>query len=135
MITETRFKISVPRFQRSPVDTFRFSQMIRKQYNNRPHSTSLIERIREIIIGVVGHDPYDEPKGRRKEYVKARQLFLFFVRRYTKLSQQASGEIIGKDHATVVHAEKCVKRFSILEADYGRQYAKIETEIFKVINQ
>jgi chromosomal replication initiation ATPase DnaA len=135
MLSETRFKISVPRFQRSPVDTFRFSQMMKKRrVSYKPVSTTLIERIREIVISETGYDPYHEPENRLKEFVTARQLFIYFVRKYAKLSQKATGTIVGKDHSTVNWAEKCVKKFRILEPEYCQQFDNIENKILKIIN-
>jgi hypothetical protein len=129
-MTETRFKISVPRFQRSPVDTFRFSQMIRKgKTPYQPVTTVLAEKIREIIILETGYDPFFEPVTRLGESVRARQLYMYFIRKYVKLSQLATGQLLGKNHATVNHAEKCVNKFKLLESDYRNLYCKIDDKI------
>ena len=91
--------------------------------------------MREIVLSKTGFDPYHEPETRLREFVTARQLFIFFVRKYAKLSQKATGVLVGKDHSTVNWAENCVKRFKILEADYSELYDSIETDILKIINQ
>ena len=131
-MTETRFKISVPRFQRSPVDTFRYNQMIaRQRHSYMPVATLLIEKIRNAIISETGYDPYYEPVTRLSEFVRARQLFMYFVRREVKMSQLATGQMLGKNHSTVNHAEKCVNKFRLLESDYRNLYERIENKIMK----
>ena len=131
-MTETRFKISVPRFQRSPVDTFLFSQMMKTvKVTYKPKPILSIDKIRGIIIDKTGYDPYHQPEVQFKEYVKARQLFIYFVRQYTELTQTAVGNLIGKNHSTVCWAESCVKKFTQLEADYAILFNSIESDINK----
>lgn len=130
MNIENSFKISVPRFQRTPIDTFRFSQMIRRQkHSYAPINTLMIEKIRKAIITETGYDPYYEPVTRLAGFVRARQLFMYFVRREVKMSQLATGQMLGKNHSTVNHAEKCVNRFRLLESDYRDLYERVENKI------
>lgn len=130
MITECR--ISVPRFQRSPVDTYQYNQMIKiVKSHSAPLVPVMVEKIRNAIIAETGFDPYYVPVARLGEFVKARQLFMYFVRRRVKLSQSATGRILGKDHSTVNHAENCVERFKLLESDYRELYERIENKILK----
>ena len=134
MIAETRFKISVPRFQRSPVDTFRFSQMIRTGKTcYMPTSPIMVEKIRWVIVAETGYDPYYEPVNRVGEFVRTRQLFMYFIRKYVKMSQLATGQMLGKNHSTVNHAEKCVNRFRLLENDYRMLFERIEAKILKAL--
>jgi chromosomal replication initiation ATPase DnaA len=119
--------MNIPRHQQHPIDTSIVVRMAK--YNNnysKPAIKAPIEKIRQAIIDVTGYDPYCEPANRLKEFVQARQLFLFFVRHYIKLSQASVGLIIGKDHATVNYAEKCVKRFRLLEPAYAMTFKKLD---------
>ena len=55
-------------------------------------------------------------KSRKREYVQARQLAMYFAKKYTKASLSAIGaEIGGKDHSTVLHANKQID--ILLESD------------------
>ena len=124
-MTETRFRISVPRFQRSPIDTSVFYRMtvpVNPQVN-------VIKSLRKIITNITGIDPYIDQKHRGSRRVQSRQLFLYFVRKYTRLTQEETGRLVGKNHATVVHAEKCVEKFVFLENDYKSIHSKIREEL------
>ena len=54
-----------------------------------------------------------QSKTRKRDIVQARQLAMFFAKKYTKASLSSIGSQIGKrDHATVLHACKTVKNLS-----------------------
>jgi chromosomal replication initiation ATPase DnaA len=123
--------MNVPRFSRSPIDTsvYNFYMIKRKPLLN------LVERIRYIIAYETGIDPYSEVKYRKGELIKSRQYFCYFVRKYAKLSQSATGRLIGKDHATVLYAERCVEMFKETEKSYLNTFNEIERKIEKLINR
>lgn len=118
-----------------PVDTSVVARMsrLRKPYY-LPIHTTLVETIRKIVINVTGYDPYYEPISRIKEFVIARQLFVFFIRKYVKMTQKATGQLVGKNHATINHAEMCVRKFVLLEKKYRILYDKIEIQIIRTMN-
>lgn len=89
----------------------------------------MVQRIRRIVTDVTGIDPYCESTYQMSEFVKARQLFFYFVRKYAKLSLYATGRLLGKDHSTVVHAEKCVIKFRDIEVNYRGSFDLIEKKI------
>ncbi|WP_068598509.1 chromosomal replication initiator protein DnaA [Vaginella massiliensis] len=54
-----------------------------------------------------------QSKTRKRDVVQARQLAMFFAKKYTKASLQSIGNKIGnRDHATVLHACKTVSNLS-----------------------
>ena len=54
-----------------------------------------------------------QSKTRKRDVVQARQLAMFFAKKYTKASLSSIGSQIGnRDHATVLHACKTVKNLS-----------------------
>ncbi|MFA5619713.1 MAG: chromosomal replication initiator protein DnaA [Weeksellaceae bacterium] len=54
-----------------------------------------------------------QSKTRKRDVVQARQLAMYFAKKYTKASLSSIGSKIGKrDHATVLHACKTVKNLS-----------------------
>lgn len=89
----------------------------------------MVQKIRRIVTEVTGIDPYCEVKYQMSEFVKTRQLFFYFVRKYAKLSQYATGQLLGKDHSTVVHAERCVEKFRKIEVNYRESFDMIENKI------
>ena len=53
-----------------------------------------------------------QSKTRKRHIVQARQLAMFFAKKFTKASLASIGSQIGKrDHATVLHACKTVEFF------------------------
>lgn len=69
-------------------------------------------------------------KSKKREMVQARQLAMYFAKKYTKLSLSMIGQQCGgKDHATVIHALKTVG--NLLETD--KQFRAMATEIEKNI--
>ena len=132
MITETRFKISIPRFQRSPVDTSIYSRMMQKK-EYKPDV--MVTRIRMIIAQHIGSDPMLITRDHHQKPVMARQLFLHFVRKHLGYSQLTTGKLIGKNHATVFHAEQCVEKFRVIEPGYADIYNSINSKILEIINQ
>ena len=48
-------------------------------------------------------------KSRKREYVIARQLTMYFLKKYTKLTLDEIGIVFDRDHATVLHAKKTIE--------------------------
>ena len=72
-----------------------------------------------------------QSKTRKRHVVQARQLAMFFAKKYTKLSLASIGKLIGKrDHATVLHACKTVDNLN--ETD--KQFRKFLTDLTTKIN-
>ena len=70
-----------------------------------------IKRIQEIVCRYFNLDEaLIQTKSRKQEIVQARQITMFFAKKYTDSSFAHIGKIVGgKDHATVLHACKTVK--------------------------
>jgi chromosomal replication initiator protein len=67
-------------------------------------------------------------KTRKRHIVQARQLAMFFAKKYTKSSLASIGSQIGdRDHATVLHACKTID--NLLETD--KQFKKYYEDINK----
>lgn len=101
-------------------------QIIDKFIRNTAKEVSI-----EYIINVVcdnlniTHAQFAEPT-RRREIVQARQLAMYFSKKYTKSSLAVIGNKCGnKDHATVLHACKTVE--NLIETD--KKFKKIASEI------
>jgi chromosomal replication initiation ATPase DnaA len=102
---------------------------------NKPAITEAdkIEMIRNIIIKHTGKDPCVMTEIKEDDLVMPRQLLMYFLRVHLKLSLRRSGEMVGKDHATVVYAKKCVKKFCDIEPKYNELFLKIAKDVEKII--
>jgi hypothetical protein len=136
--------ISIPRHSKTPIDTYTFNRIYSKKYYvpsfNKDGESPLVHKIRNFVTKETGHDPYDESQDREGLFVTSRQLFLYFIRKYvknyngTKYSQKTTGNLVGKDHATVAYAEKCVDKFYKQEKEYRDIYNKIDDSIKNILN-
>lgn len=106
-------------------------QIIDKFIRNTVREVSI-----DYIINVVcdklnvGIDKFSE-KTRKREIVQARQLAMYFSKKYTKTSLTIIGQMCGdKDHATVLHACKTVE--NLMETD--KKFKKLASEIEKKIS-
>ena len=62
--------------------------------------------------------------------VQARQLAMFFAKKYTKLSLANIGKYIGKrDHATVLHACKTVDNLNETDKQFRKFFSDLTTKI------
>jgi chromosomal replication initiation ATPase DnaA len=126
-------RINVPRFNKLPIDTSVYGQMISLSKLRAPNNS--IEGIRQAVWRATEIDPYMNTRLRDARYVKSRHLFFYFVRMYSGLSQTDTGRLLGKDHATVNIALKCVEEHRAKEPDYKRIFELIEERVrhyFKV---
>ena len=115
--------MNIPRL--TPIDTSVYSFMMKmKDQKSNP-----IKLIRNVISKVTGVDPYVDQKWRDSSHVQSRQLFLYFVRKATNLTQTQVGQLVGKDHASVNHAERCVEKWLSLENKYKSTFNKISDEL------
>lgn len=71
-----------------------------------------------------------QSKTRKRHVVQARQLAMFFAKKYTKLSLVNIGKSIGKrDHATVLHACKTVDNLNETDKQFRKFLSDLTTKI------
>ena len=71
-----------------------------------------------------------QSKTRKRHVVQARQLAMFFAKKYTKLSLANIGKSIGKrDHATVLHACKTVDNLNETDKHFRKFLSDLTTKI------
>jgi len=87
--------------------------------------TSIIKKVSEIT-GI----RVSELKGKSKKrtIVEARQIAMVLIRKTGK-SQEITGAYFNRDHATVAHAEYCVKEVAPKDEDFQKLIDKIHLEI------
>lgn len=103
-------------------------QIIEKFVKNTKREVS-IDYIQKVVSDYFDMDVATlQSKTRKRHIVQARQLAMFFAKRYTKASLASIGSQIGKrDHATVLHACKTVDNL----AETDKQFRKYLEDLNK----
>jgi chromosomal replication initiator protein len=66
-------------------------------------------------------------RGRKGHIVEARQMAMFFIRKFTRLSlNQTGSEFGGLNHATVIHAVQTVSNILTYDKLYTRKFKDVE---------
>ncbi len=89
-----------------------------------------IDHIQQIIADYFNLDIQSlQSKTRRRNVVQARQLAMFFAKKYTKNSLTTIGSQIGqRDHATVLHACKTVENLVETDQMFKRYVVELDTK-------
>ena len=89
-----------------------------------------IDHIQQIIVDYFGLDIEAlHSKTRKRNVVQARQLAMFFSKKYTKSSLSTIGSQIGqRDHATVLHACKTVENLIETDREFKKYVSDLETK-------
>lgn len=76
-----------------------------KVYRRRPSSTLTPERIMAAVARAWGIDASQlRARSRRRDVLIPRQVVLYFCRKYTPASLQTIGELVGRNHSSVIHS-------------------------------
>ncbi len=103
---------------------------------NRPELQK--DRIKEVVCKHYGLDPatITQTKSRKRELVFARQLIMYFMKKYTKMSLKSIGsEFAGasngkkKDHTTVIHSIRTVNNLMDTDEVVLNEVKQIEIQI------
>lgn len=89
-----------------------------------------IDHIQQIIADYFNLDiELLHSKTRKRNVVQARQLAMFFSKKYTKSSLSTIGSQIGqRDHATVLHACKTVENLIETDREFKKYVSDLETK-------
>ena len=103
-------------------------QVVEKFVKNTKREVS-IDYIQKVVSDYFEMDVATlQSKTRKRHYVQARQLAMFFAKKFTKASLASIGSQIGKrDHATVLHACKTVDNL----AETDKQFRKYIEDLNK----
>jgi chromosomal replication initiator protein len=108
-------------FNRKEINIALAKEIIEKFVKNTKREVS-IDYIQKIVSDYFQMDiPTLQSKTRKRHIVQARQLAMFFAKKYTKASLASIGSQIGKrDHATVLHACKTVDNLSSTDKQFRK---------------
>jgi chromosomal replication initiator protein len=89
------------------------------------------EVIRRVVCSYLGlQQSLIISRGRKGHIVEARQMAMFFIRKFTRLSLKQTGlEFGGLDHATVIHAVQTVNNILTYDKLYMRKFKDVENQI------
>lgn len=88
----------------------------------------------EKIMGIVENSLHITIKAmlaktRKREVVQARHISMFLIKKYTKQSLSAIGQIFERDHATVIHAIKTVDNLCETDQSFKQTLEDIERSL------
>ena len=111
-------------FNKADVTIELATNIVQKFVKNTKREVS-IEYIQKVVSEYFQMDVDTlQSKTRRRHIVQARQLAMYFAKKYTKASLASIGNQIGKrDHATVLHACKTVDNLSFTDKQF-RKYVE-----------
>lgn len=67
-------------------------------------------------------------KSRKRDYVTARQVSMFFAQKYTKMPASRIGKLVGnRDHSTVIHSCEKVEQRMRIDKMFNEELVSIET--------
>ena len=81
------------------------------------------------ICDETGVNPFDRINYRGREYVVARQLFIYFMLKYTKKTLREVGKYFNKDHATVIHARTTINNLIETDRYFRETFEKLDEKI------
>lgn len=115
-------------FTRKEVTLELAQQIVEKFVKNTKREVS-IDYIQKVVSDYFEMDVATlQSKTRKRHIVQARQLAMFFAKKFTKASLASIGSQIGKrDHATVLHACKTVENL----AETDKQFRKYKEDLNK----
>jgi chromosomal replication initiator protein len=76
--------------------------------------------------------PYNDllTKTRKREIVQARQITMYFAKKFTRSSLKTIGEhFTGKDHTTVIHSCQTVENLMETDAAYREKLLEIQQKV------
>jgi chromosomal replication initiator protein len=71
-----------------------------------------------------------QSRSRVREFVYARHIIFYLIRKHTKMSLKSSGEMFGRDHTTVIHSVETLNNLMYTEYDVRSEVERLE-EIVK----
>lgn len=110
--------------------SFNLSECISRKPVEKPQSEIIDAVITEVCERYNVTLEQLQVKTRRREIVLARQIAMYFLKKYTKLSLNGIGEIFGGfDHTTSIYAIHTVNDLKATDPDYSHSLTQLETKI------
>ena len=91
-----------------------------------------VKNVATIIEKETGYNPMDSTRLRKRAIVEARMLFLVMLCNKNNKSLSYIGSLVGKDHATVIHAKKTVMNLCSTDRQFNELYNQIKNRVDKL---
>jgi hypothetical protein len=122
------------RFKQTNMTPEKVEHILNSPFTNSKQITN--NRIAEYIFLLIKNcydlpnDEYMTIKSRKPNYVIPRQVGMYFLRKYTSLTQEGIGRYYAnKNHATVLHAERTVMNLCDSDKSFKRIVNELDTAI------
>jgi chromosomal replication initiator protein len=117
-------------FNRVDIDIELAKEIVNKFVKNTKREVS-IDYIQKVVSEYFQMDISTlQSKTRKRHIVQARQLAMYFAKKFTKASLASIGSQIGKrDHATVLHACKTVDNLSFTDKQFRKYVEDINQKL------
>lgn len=89
-----------------------------------------------LVAGMLGftiEELQARRKSRKRPYVEARQIIVYFLNRYG-MTLGAAGMVFKKDHATVLHSIRAVRNMYDTNKDFAHMIDKIDMRVLTIKN-
>lgn len=119
-------------FNKVPIDTELAMGVVSRLISEKSTSEQIpFHIIEDIVVQYFEVDNKDlRKKTKRREVVEPRQLVMHFAKKYTKLSFQKIGKLMGNaNHATVIYSVRKVDEFKLHDRIYRNTYNAIDEKI------
>lgn len=70
-----------------------------------------------------------QSRSRVREFVYARNIIFYLLRKHTKMSLKSSGELFGRDHTTVIHGIETLNNLMYTDTDVRSEVELIEEKV------
>ena len=80
-----------------------------------------LQRILEAVEKETGLD-IANATGRQRHIVDARKIYAYIARNITNYSLYEIGRFINKNHATIIHYERCTKELVLHDIEFAEMY-------------
>ncbi|MFZ7121754.1 MAG: helix-turn-helix domain-containing protein [Eubacteriaceae bacterium] len=104
--------------------------------NLKPNYNSIIDKIEQIIIFLYGYT-FEElkPKIKKGKLPEARQLSLYLIKEYTDYSLSKIGNILNRDHTTVLSSIKVINNLLDIDRKFKALVNNIKNELNETIQK
>lgn len=100
---------------------------IKEEYRSISAPVITPEKIIEIVCGHFGLTVKNvQSRSRVKEFVYARHIIFYLIRKNTKMKLKSAGELLHRDHTTVIHSVETLKDLMYTEPDVRAEVDQIE---------
>jgi chromosomal replication initiator protein len=88
-----------------------------------------VKSVSRIIEDEIGISPTNSISTHKRKYVEARQIFTTLICKYSKKSLREVGDLIKRDHSTVIHSKMVVSNLYDTDINYRERYNRIEHRV------